>query len=134
MRINTQGESPTLTTSRSVFLVKPCHEESQLLVERAPTMILAPHVLCQIQGQPFAADAPFGSQPAFQIPPAAFQAIDVRPVPTPTLAVVMVDQAMDTAIGGNPGVEPQGIGADDRAYGLLRPDETTDSRYPLGKA
>ena len=105
-----------------------------MLVEREPTMILAPHVLCQIQGQPFAADSTFGSQPAFQIPPEAFQAIDVRPVPTLKLAVVMVDQAMDTAVGGHPGVEPQGIGADDRAYGLLRPDETTDPRHPLGKA
>ncbi len=89
-----------------MFLLKQCHEESQLLVERAPTMIVAPHVLCQIQGQPFAADSTFGSQPAFQIPPEAFQAIDVRPVPTPKLAVVMVDQAMDITLGGNPGVEP----------------------------
>lgn len=78
-------------------------------------MFVAPHVRCQIQGQPFAADSTFGRQPAFQIPPAAFQASDVRPVPTPKLAVVMVDQAMDIAVGGHPGIEPQGIGAADSA-------------------
>ena len=86
-------------------------------------MIVAPHIFGDIEGQPLAANTTLGSQPPLEIPPEAFEAVDVRPLATAKLALVVLHQPMDVAVGRNAGIEPQGVGTHNRATPYLAPNQ-----------
>lgn len=86
-------------------------------------MIVAPHILGDLERQPLGANATLGRQPTLEVAPEAFEAVDVNAVTTAKLALVMVHQPVDIPLRGDARLEAQGIGTDDRAAPNVAPNQ-----------
>ncbi len=84
-------------------------------------MVVAPDVFGDVERQPLSANPTFRRQAALEVAPETLQAINVRPVSTDELALVMLHQAMDIPIGGNASIDAQGVRADHRARWRMQP-------------
>ena len=78
-------------------------------------MIIAPDIFRQVQGQPLATDAALGGQPPLQIPPEAFQPVDMCPIRRDIVALAMFDQAVHIAFRRNARIALPRVREDRRA-------------------
>src|SRR3989338_3456633 len=98
-------------------------QHTNLLETGQLAMVVAPDVLGQIERQSLATDTAFGGQPALEVAPEAFQAIDV-PFAMAVGTRTVPHQPVDVALQGDAGIAGEGIGPDGRA----RADSSTDQR------
>src|SRR3990172_4411730 len=77
-------------------------------------MIIAPDILCQVEGQPFPPDSSFGCQTPLQIAPEALQPIDMAALAVAE-GLAVVHQPMDVASCRHASIAGERVRADDGA-------------------
>jgi len=91
-------------------------------------VIETPHVLGQVEGQSVSPDAALRRELALQVPPEPLQAIDVGPPAGGVLALRVVDQPVDIALGGDPRIALLRVRADRRPGADPPADERPEGR------
>src|SRR4030042_1658780 len=78
-------------------------------------MIVAPDILCQVEGEPFPADSSLGCQASLEVAPESLQPIDMTSM-TVTKNLAVIHQPVNIASSRDPSITTEGVGANCRSY------------------